>query len=323
MCFPPFCHPATHVLGCLDLRQGSAGVLIINAIYGICLIVIHSLLLGEPQAAVPTPAQSPYPSAVPVAIKPGDGSHWFLQLMDMDISWGHNLMGLDNETNLVGGLVYGIIIVLLCGYMFYAIFQAGATLPTTTRWFCAFMNLELIVYVGLAIIKIPKLCKMQATYLDDLYMECKVLQLTFVERAIALLIAGSLCTWIFSSFAYNIGQNYSGTYERANLANVMDDPSQIRRPGGLSSQLSLSGRDMSLMSRHNLAGVSQMPNPRFDMVGGPVSVAAGGSVRMPAGQQRTSYNIGMARASSSHVSSTTDRSYPEMQALIKPPVAIF
>jgi len=39
---------------------------------------------------------------------------------------------------------------------------------------------------------------------------------------------------------------------------------------------------------------------------------------------RTSYNIGsMPRASSSMVTSTTDHSQAETQALIKPPIAIY
>ncbi|OLQ07127.1 hypothetical protein AK812_SmicGene9481 [Symbiodinium microadriaticum] len=54
MCFPPICHPATHVLGCFGLRQGAGGVLVLNALYGLALVIVHALLLGEIDKGLPT-----------------------------------------------------------------------------------------------------------------------------------------------------------------------------------------------------------------------------------------------------------------------------
>ena len=35
------------VLGCLGLKQGANGVLVLNSLYGLCLVIVHALLLGE------------------------------------------------------------------------------------------------------------------------------------------------------------------------------------------------------------------------------------------------------------------------------------
>ncbi|CAK0828819.1 unnamed protein product [Prorocentrum cordatum] len=58
MCFPPFCQPAKHFLGCLGLRQGAAVVLILDALYGLSLVVLHGMLLGQVQEPV-GPAHAP------------------------------------------------------------------------------------------------------------------------------------------------------------------------------------------------------------------------------------------------------------------------
>ena len=34
-------------LGCLGLKQGANGVLVLNSLYGLCLVIVHALLLGE------------------------------------------------------------------------------------------------------------------------------------------------------------------------------------------------------------------------------------------------------------------------------------
>lgn len=321
MCFPPFCHPATHFLGCFGLRQGAAFVLVLNAAYGLALIVVHSLLLGK---ASQTQAQQPSYQGQDTG-----SSAWALQLMDLDLAWTHQLMGIDDQSNIICGLLYGIFIVLICGYMFHTVHQGPA--PTTTRWFVAFMNLELIIHIGLTVVKLPKLCTIQANFMPDLHMQCNVQRFLFIERALGLLILASLCTWIFASFAYILTFGHNATVDRPEFAAALDvnDAQQTRTNGigGLERMPFGTGRNLmaSSFSRHSLA---ETPMARTSLVGGPVqaqSFSHVGSMRVaPGAPMRTSYNIGnIARAGTSMVSSSTDHSYHETQSLIKPPVAIF
>lgn len=323
MCFPPFCHPAQHVLGCFGLRQGAAGVLVMNGFYGLCLVIVHSLLIGS---------ERPITLDERSARRLGEGDgNWMIQLMDLDIGWGHDLLGFDDQTSQFAGLANGIVIILVCGYMFYNVQAGGLQLPTTTRWFVAFMNLELMLYVGIVLLKLPKLCLMQEQWMPDLHMECPVQKFTYIQRVICITIAASLCIWVFSSFAFSLTFG-NVAMDRPEFA--MDLENRDAYVTGKSNGLSGMGPSMSSASpyqtRQSLAPPLSLSG-RQGISGGSVHAPLSSSASMrasptstQAGPQRTSYSIGnIARASSSMVSSTTDRSSNEMQSLIRPPLHVF
>eukprot|EP00913_Durusdinium_trenchii_P026443 g24809.t1 len=98
------------------------------------------------------------------------------------------------------GLIYGVVIILVCAYTFHQInsVRIGGeclNLPTASRWFVAFMNLELLLYLGLVLVKLPLICRMQAEFMPNLTMECEVQRFMYLQRVVCSIIAASLCIW--------------------------------------------------------------------------------------------------------------------------------
>mmetsp|Transcript_51980 Transcript_51980/g.116622 ORF Transcript_51980/g.116622 Transcript_51980/m.116622 type:complete len:354 (+) Transcript_51980:63-1124(+) len=353
MCFPPICHPATHVLGCFGLRQGAGGVLVLNALYGLCLVIVHALLLGEMDkgageshhSAMGQPQAMPLPD-LPDAPK-NEGVGWLIQLLDLDIGWGHRLFGFDDQSDLIAGLVYGVVIICVCAYTFQQINapRVGGecmNLPNVSRWFVAFMNLELALYLGLVTVKLPILCKLQAEFMPNLEMECGVQKFMFLQRVVFMTIAAGLAIWVFSSYSFSLtfGSVAMDQPEFLDQLEMRDAHMMGKAPdelpfGGVNGTGSMgpTSRPASMapyQTRHGLApaGASQTRHSlappagggQRSLMGGPPPSASFQSGRGPA--SRTSYNIGsMARAGSSMVSSGSGD--PEMQALIKPPLHVF
>lgn len=231
MCFPPFCEPAHHFLGYFSIRQGAATVLVVNCAYGLCLVVTHALLLGKEQLT-----STPAPAAVPAGT--AADPHWLLELIDLDVSWGHNLLGFDDYTCLAFGLFYGLVIVCLSGYMFHSVHYGGERLPTTTRWFVAFFNLELVLYGGLILAKLPTICTIQSNHLVALKMECGLLKFIYINRAATILAVGGFCCWTFSSLAYflSFGNAAMDKPEFAEMLAQHEDNMKAAPPGLLASQ---------------------------------------------------------------------------------------
>ncbi|CAE7278833.1 unnamed protein product [Symbiodinium natans] len=351
MCFPPICHPATHVLGCFGLRQGAGGVLVLNALYGLCLVIVHALLLGEidkeqgAQGAadrhVVNPGMQPRQGLpqLPPPVK-NEGVGWLIQLLDLDIGWGHRLLGFDDQSDLIAGLVYGIIIICICAYTFQQINapRVGGecvNLPTVSRWFVAFMNLELLLYLGLVAIKLPLLCKLQAEFMPNLGMECEVQRFMFLQRVLFLTVAASMCIWVFSSYAFSLtfGNVTMDQPEFAEQLDIRDAALTGKMDYGPPGMASMNGNGLgpggpprrpasiapAYQTRHSLSPPTGAP--QRNLMGAPPA-ASFQSGRGGGGGSRTSYHIGsMARAGSSMVSSGSGD--PEMQALIKPPLHVF
>lgn len=328
MCFPPFCEPATHFLGCFSLKHGAATVLVVNAAYGLCMVVIHAILLGKLGEYEEDSHHERGEHAF--------GEHrWMRDLVDLDFSWGHRLLGFDDASCLFAGLVYGIVIIVACGYMFNEVHNGGSKLAMTSRWFVAFMNLEIFLYVTLVLVKLPKLCKLQDRYLPQLEMKCELQRFLYLNRVVVILIIAGVCCWIFSSLSYFLMFGFNTPIDHPDHARMLDlheqqlaaQRQQSKAPpsnaslqrGGAppSTRQSLVGAPVSTV-RGSMAHGSvhpSLPVPRTSMRPGSVA----GSMR--GAPSRTSYTI--PRASSSMVTSASDYSHPETQSLIKPPVAIY
>jgi hypothetical protein len=316
--------------------------LVLNAIYGLSLVVIHALLLGDAssmqgeRASASSDEGSEYRSSEygqdrrvqdfgSTAARDAPTSHhasWLLQLVDLDIGWGHELLGFDDYNCLLSGLLYGIIVVCLCAYMFNAVMTGGPTLPTTSRWFVAFMNLEIVLFVALALAKLPKACRIQEEFLPKLEMECSLFRFLYVQRvAVMALVAGFGC-WVFSSLAYFLSFGFQAIDrpEYAQHLEMHEAHAQAAQHGVDPSFAPVPAHHLAAAS---MAGTSKML-ASFDRrpVGeaihvGPNSMGTGSRPPM-----RTSYNI--PRASTSQASTTTSDSRTlEYHPLIKQPVALF
>jgi len=198
MCTPPYCHPARHVFGCFTLRQGATAVLSLNLLYGLLLVLVHSALLAE------TPASTEEKRTT------RGYDNWFFQLCDLDLSFGHEMLGLDDSSCLMFGMMYGVVLTLLSGGMLFYVTSKHRDTASAAKWFVAFLHIELVVYIGVIIAKLPKLCEMQHDYMPHLAMQCEVLKYSFLERGLLRLVFAGVCTWVFSSFWFILSQHSSG-----------------------------------------------------------------------------------------------------------------
>jgi len=169
-------------------------VLTADAFYGIVLVVLHAVLLGE--VVEPSPSTSGGQQVMP----------WWLQIADLDLGFGHKLLGISDHSNMVSGLVYGIVVTVFCSYMLLAMSDIHSpSLPAKTRWFTAFAHLQILLFVAITLVKLPKLCHpIQKEYLTHLDMECNVLWSVYVQSVVSIVILLSLGTWIFASFSFTL-----------------------------------------------------------------------------------------------------------------------
>eukprot|EP00747_Dinoflagellata_sp_TGD_P087134 gnl/TRDRNA2_/TRDRNA2_163540_c1_seq1.p1 gnl/TRDRNA2_/TRDRNA2_163540_c1~~gnl/TRDRNA2_/TRDRNA2_163540_c1_seq1.p1 ORF type:complete len:343 (-),score=28.44 gnl/TRDRNA2_/TRDRNA2_163540_c1_seq1:282-1310(-) len=341
MCTPPFCSPARRCLGCISLRYGAVLALVCNAAYGLAMVVVHALLLGEMnppgeagQLYYPGTAEGEgnAPPSEMIGGEGGGGKYiaegWMLQILDLDIAWAHELIGFQDYGCLICGLIYGIFVICFTVFTLHSVFHVAYVrqrhVPTLMhmdvgRWFVAFLHLEMILYIALVLCKLPVLCRLQQVYLPSLDSSCEALRFTYLERALVRIVGGSLVTWTFSSYAYLASSGdqsvdiWPGETERA-FSNIVQAPQfftqghepQIRTVTqahvGLPTRVS-----MSSSMGHSVASASPMVSYAHP------AHSVGGHHYLP----RASSSM-----AASSVSNSSHYQAAETQALIKPPVGI-
>jgi len=281
---------------------------------------------------------------------------WVLQFMDLDFGFGHQLLGLTDQCNILIGLIYGCIVTVICLYMLQAIIGAapGSNLGKLSRWFTSFAHMQLLIYLFISFVKLPKLCHpIQGVYLTHLYMECDVLWFVFAQRALLVIVTGSFMIWIFASFSFvlTFGDGAHKSLDKAEYHQGLDvvpergawranypgagpggppPPGSMMGPPPPNSRLNMVGPAVSAPPPHqSFRGGGGGPGSDYHGGGGnygyrPSSAGGGfdrGRTMAPSGGGQ-SYNIGrMPRASSSMATSATGAS--EHHPLIKPPVAVY
>jgi len=336
-------------------------IILLNAFYGFMMVVVHVFIFREPRGVMAAMETIEGKAAVPVAaVVPGSDTviahkhNWYLQVVDLDLAWAHGVLGFNDWYLCMLGLSYGVIIIAFSLFVLHAVVTAGRTAAVISRWFMMFLHMELFLYVAVVLIKLPLLCRIKHHFLTLMNEDCTVLRFMFAERALSRIIIGSLCCWVFSSFAYLLAWG-DATVDDAPL----DDENQRRGvpgggPGGGFPQYPLSAVAVSPQGasfappNQGYAEERRYPQgtrasfDRQSQVGEPVSVNqyeprwVGGSQRgsfADAGQGAYpgrgsfaaqqgrfggSQNV-MPRASSSIQSNA---SQAERQMLIKPPIVI-
>lgn len=352
MCTPPFCEPARRCLGCISLRKAASLIVLLNAVYGFMMVVIHMFIFRERTSIMESMrveynnvAATPMPQMAAGADGGGitsrhDGN-WYLQLLDLDIAWAHGVLGIGDWYLCMLGLLYGVTVIAFSIFVLHSVITYSRTGGAITRWFMMFLHLELILYICLALVKLPLLCKAKHHFLTLLDMDCSVLRFMYFERALLRIIIGALCCWVFSSFAYLLAWG-DAAVDDPTLGDTVD--SDLRNRAWRPSAAGGDGRVYPVSDGR--AGT----RASFDQVGEPVSVAsnyeprwAGGqrastsfasapsggpmggsfaaSGRFTSGGYAPSQQYIMPRAASSIQSNTTDVS-AERQMLIKPPIVI-
>lgn len=188
-------------------------VLVLDAAYGLALVVLHATLLGKIHGDSLASKES------------REVDHWFVQLVDLDLSWGHRLMGFDDFACLLSGLLYGVAVITCTTCALGSVTQGAhgsvsvdgsRAEPSLPRWFLVFAHVQLIIYIGQAVAKFPLLCELRRDYFPMLESNCDVLRFAYGERVIVGIAVASLGLWVLGSFSYlgntDRTQGESGTF---------------------------------------------------------------------------------------------------------------
>merc|ERR1719498_1724604 len=205
------------------------------------MVVIHMFIFRERSDLMEemashkggvTAAPSPAPGVPPAAggghsggIAARHKGNWFAQVVDLDLAWAHGVLGLGDWYLCMLGLLYGVVIIAFSLFVLHAVITYSRTSGVITRWFMMFLHMELILYIALVLIKMPLLCKAKHHFLTLMNEDCSVLRFMFFERAASRIIIGSLCCWVFSSFAYLLAWGDAGVDD----ATLGDDMPQGHR----------------------------------------------------------------------------------------------
>lgn len=284
---------------------------------------------------------APHPPAVVTKHK----HNWYLQIVDLDLSWAHGILGFNDWYLCMLGLIYGVIIIAFSLFVLHAVATSGRTAAVISRWFMMFLHLELLLYIAVALIKLPLLCRIKHHFLTLMDEDCNVLRFMFAERAISRMIIGSLCCWVFSSFAYLLAWGDSSVDQ--DIEPELDQG--FRRQGfrqNVLSAVAVSPQRGSFSPEYPQGTRGSLNRGSFAVSQVGEAVGVGGYEPRyvnAAGAQRGSFSVQsagaypgresfasqgryggsqyvMPRASSSIQSNATDQA--ERQMLIKPPIVI-
>jgi hypothetical protein len=326
MCIPPFVQPAHHALGCLRLKAGAKIVLLLDMLYGGIMLLVHFLLLEGAQvqqsAAQALEQQEDrrlrhrhlresHATDVELGLLTHRG--WFLKLMALDFGWSHRLLDFNNVTNFQAGLFFGIITIVVCSVTLAAILQKWPNLPKVLRYCVVFMHLQIVLFVLVALLKLQKMCTIQAEYHPSFGpdSECYTFKIMWFQRVLIVLAVGTMGTWIFSSFAFvlTFGHDAHIHIDRAEHHDDLDAadgdhhkilPDTLTTPPGQTSMA-------TSMAPKGAGMASQMVGPT------PVgSQMLGSRASVPPMPQRTSYRVGVMGPQPSQA---------ETQALLRPGAA--
>lgn len=228
MCLPPLCSPARGCFGCGSLRRGATVVLVLNCCYGLIMVMLHAYLLSE-QINNATHSKQRTTVLTQVHKAPRGEFNWFLQVVDLDLSWGHQLMEFGDDQCLLGGLLYGVAVLAACTLALGSVLGRqednqrllevgggpggwgrgrGAEIyrPWLPRWFIVFAHSQLIAYIFQVMTKFAKLCELKNDYYPSLEANCSVLRFQYAQRAFLGVAASTLGLYVLGSFAY-LGQD--------------------------------------------------------------------------------------------------------------------
>lgn len=307
-------------------------MLVFNSMYGLCMMVLHALSLGGGLLVAQKGSEDTSESRSEDTsesrrrrggniddrrlagdiVLPDDASHeWLLQLIELDLGWVHTPLGFDDGTCLIGGLVYGLVIFCLSGYMFHAVRSGGSNLPMTSRCFVAFMNLEISIFICLALTKLPHLCEIQAKFYPKLHMECPVLRFTFLQHVTSMTLLAGFGCWIFSSFSYFLAFGFQ-EIDRPEYADHLEihDHHAASQEGGSPSQMNMLRDSHTQRLSASPVGSAVHVEPR---TWSPLGIKAA------AGSGRTSYGF----SRSTTLSTDTTPTALETRTFLKPYAPVF
>merc|ERR1712167_235319 len=107
-----------------------------------------------------------------------------------------------------------------------------------------------IMYAALGVLKMVVLCDLKVRFLTLLNESCGVLQFMFAERVLSRLVLGSLCCWIFSSYAYFLAWGDA----------IIDDPALPTGPAVLH------GADLSPQMQAHLSEQEMAHQPSINLL---------------------------------------------------------
>eukprot|EP00746_Dinoflagellata_sp_MGD_P007709 gnl/MRDRNA2_/MRDRNA2_115318_c0_seq1.p1 gnl/MRDRNA2_/MRDRNA2_115318_c0~~gnl/MRDRNA2_/MRDRNA2_115318_c0_seq1.p1 ORF type:complete len:311 (-),score=40.36 gnl/MRDRNA2_/MRDRNA2_115318_c0_seq1:123-1055(-) len=251
MCLPLFCSPAQGGFCCGSLRRGATVVLFLNVLYGLVMVMLHAYLLSE-EIHPAAQGKSKMKDIDQASGHERGEFNWFLQVVDMDLSWGHRLLGFKDDECLLAGLLYGVAVLASCTLALSSVLNReddqqrlleigggpggwgrgrGAEIyrPWLPRWFIVFAHSQLIAYIFQVMTKFTQLCELRHDYFPSLEANCQVLRFQYAQRAFLGVAASTLGLYILGSFAY-LGQEEVGRSVGPRLAFVDEERPVTHQP---------------------------------------------------------------------------------------------
>jgi len=173
--------------------------LLLDFWYGILNVVLHAILIREDHAQTNGVVTSGSRGFSGYSIS---RNHWLVQFVDLDLSWGHRLMGFSDFPCLIAGLIYGIVVIVVVAFTINSLCGRTEGTAWVARWFVVFAHFQLVAYLAVNLAKYPQLCKLRREFYPSLEATCDVLRFAFVERCAFGLFLASMVLWIVGSFAY-------------------------------------------------------------------------------------------------------------------------
>jgi len=314
------------------------------------LVVVHVFIFRERSTIMSAMETVSDGAAAAAAAAPAKKhkDNWYLQIVDLDLAWAHGVLGLGDWYLCMLGLIYGLVVIAFSLFVMQAVVTNSPAAKSQSRFFMMFLHLELFLYIALVTVKLPLLCKIKHHFLTLMDEDCNVLRFMFAERAISRVIIGSLCCWVFSSFAYLLAWGDAGV-DDATIGDEMPQGQRFQQYHGSRQQVSPQGAYPQPSAYLPAAGYPNRASfAASSVVGDAVSVSSRYEPRWASGKQasfaiqsgvhpeRGSFahsNVAgggrygaqpqyiMPRADSS-IQSNVSQQAAERQMLIKPPIVI-
>lgn len=135
----------------------------------------------------------------------GDPPHWLIQVADLDLSWGHFLLGFSDGACLFAGMFYGLVVVS-CSACAWDVGIQGCG-HVVHPWFLTFARLQFIVYLCQSALKYQHACDLQQEYFPALETTCDSLRFSFVQRMVIGSFLAIFGLWTLESFMVSIHED--------------------------------------------------------------------------------------------------------------------
>jgi len=183
---------------CLPLRPGCGLIIVVDALYGLAVLVVHAILLATMHDRA---------DWVP------EGFDWLLQQADLDLGTFHHtqMSGYSEFVLLLLGLFYGVVVTASSLFAFRAVLVPGASFFLQSYlmigWF------QLVVFAISSLGKGSRLCKIRERCFPDLEADCDAMYWLYYQRVWFGVFLALFMLWTLGSYVATLASS-SAVYSR-------------------------------------------------------------------------------------------------------------